>query len=70
MKHKVKICSSIYEDRLEDEINKWFEDQKEGQKKISIIDIKYSTSQSGNVYSSHSALIHYMEVNNANFLEE
>ena len=63
MKHKVKIFSSIYEDRLEDEINKWFE----GQKKISIIDIKYSTSQSGNgygsMYYSYSALIHYMEVN-------
>ena len=63
MKHKVKIFSSIYEDRLEDEINKWFEDQKEGQKKISIIDIKYSISQSGNGYGRYSALIHYMEVN-------
>lgn len=66
MKHKVKIFSSIYEDRLENEINKWFEGQKEGQKNISIIDIKYSTSQSGNGYGSmrysYSALIHYMEV--------
>lgn len=62
MKHKVKIFSSIYEDRLEDEINKWFEDQKEDQKEISILDIKYSTSH-GSMYYSYSALIHYMEVN-------
>lgn len=63
MKHKVKIFSTIYEDSLEDEINKWFE----GQKEISILDIKYSTSQSdngyGSMYYSYSALIYYMEVN-------
>ena len=59
MKHKVKIFSSIYEDRLEDEINKWFE----GQKKISIIDIKYSIhaflGTSGEQIYCYSALIIY-----------
>ena len=62
MKHKVKIFDNTYNnDRLEIHMNEWLAEHNN----IAIVDIKYSTSQSGSHYGAvsfnHAALIHYME---------
>ena len=62
MKHKVKIFDNTYNnDRLETHMNEWLSEHSN----IAIVDIKYSTSQSGSsngmVFLNHAALIHYME---------
>ena len=61
MSHKIKIFFDTQSQRLENEVNKWFEEHNS----VSIVDIKYSINQCGNsggsIYDAYSALIHYME---------